>query len=116
MHASACFEEPPAARHEQADQTAAAPPLSTQVLEGAQIYVDPAYPAPAMSDLLARTTRLLQVALDQQFQENEQAVSILNVRRRAGLLPLRQAPTSLGACHACAGALQPCLHRFPPLP
>jgi len=49
------------------------------VLEGAQIYVDPHYPPPAMADLLARTTRLLQVALDQQFQENEQAVRVLNV-------------------------------------
>eukprot|EP00967_Tisochrysis_lutea_P069263 scaffold90992_cov20-Tisochrysis_lutea.AAC.2 len=33
-----------------------------------------------MADLLARTTRLLQVALDMQFQENEQHVSKLNFR------------------------------------
>eukprot|EP00983_Pelagomonas_calceolata_P047879 1140840-Pelagomonas_calceolata.AAC.2 len=53
-----------------------------QVLEGSQVYVDPALIArepQRMADLLARTTRLLQVALDMQFQENEQHVSKLNV-------------------------------------
>lgn len=43
------------------------------------MFVDPLCPAPMMADLLARTARLLQVSLDQQFQENQQVVDKLNV-------------------------------------
>lgn len=68
----------------------------TQVLEGAQVYLDPRYPPTAMADLLGRTTRLLQVALDLQFQENEESIKSLNVGSSPSLSP-----------NSCSTCMQP---------
>lgn len=50
-------------------------------IESAQVYVDPAYPAEQSLDLLQRTVRLLQVAMDIQFKENEQLINDFNATR-----------------------------------
>ncbi len=48
-------------------------------LEAANVYVDPAYPG--CLDLSSRIIRLLQVALDVQFQENDELIAELNTSR-----------------------------------
>ncbi|KAL6765999.1 hypothetical protein V8C86DRAFT_17078 [Haematococcus lacustris] len=47
-------------------------------LEGAQLYADPAYPPDMMSDILLRGIRVMQVAMDVQFRENEQLINEVN--------------------------------------
>ncbi|GFH21646.1 uncharacterized protein HaLaN_18998, partial [Haematococcus lacustris] len=47
-------------------------------LEGAQLYADPAYPPDMMSDILLRGMRVMQVAMDVQFRENEQLITEVN--------------------------------------
>lgn len=48
-------------------------------IENAQVYVDPAYPG--CLDLSGRVIRLLQVALDVQFRENDELITDLNAVR-----------------------------------
>lgn len=50
-------------------------------VEGSQVYADPSLPPEQTADLLVRTVRLLQVALDVQFQENEQLITDYNTMR-----------------------------------
>ena len=47
-------------------------------IEGTQLYADPAYPPTQTVDVLLRSVRLLQIALEVQFSENEQLTSDYN--------------------------------------
>jgi hypothetical protein len=61
---------------------------AAKAVEETQLYIDPAYPPDLVSDLLQRTVRLLQVAMEFQYKETEDVVIECNNLREDYQVPL----------------------------
>jgi hypothetical protein len=63
---------------------------AAKTVEETQLYIDPSYPPDLVSDLLQRTVRLLQVAMEFQYKETENVLNDYNSLREDVQVPMMQ--------------------------